>query len=120
MNNNVCSYENVLLEEQETMRLWLDGAPPHHTNAVRQLLHYLFPDKLIGRQAGNNAQYRPDITWPPRSPNFNPCKFLIDFYERTTNINNQIPHLLEKTWSSLHHHMEKCIEVNECHIEQLL
>ncbi|KAF0735359.1 ATP-dependent RNA helicase DHX8-like, partial [Aphis craccivora] len=53
----------------------LDGAPPHHTNAVRQQLHYLFPDKLIGRAAGNNAQYRPDIARPPRSPDFNPCDF---------------------------------------------
>jgi len=34
----------------------LDGAPPHHTNADREQLHYLFPDKFIGRQAGNNAQ----------------------------------------------------------------
>jgi len=39
----------------------LDGSLPQHTNAVRQQLHYLFPDKLIGRAAGNNAQYRPDI-----------------------------------------------------------
>ncbi|KAL4103448.1 hypothetical protein QTP88_018825 [Uroleucon formosanum] len=50
--------ENVPLEEQETMWFMLDGAPPHHTNAVRQQLHYLFPDKIIGREAGNNAQYR--------------------------------------------------------------
>jgi hypothetical protein len=61
--------ENVPLEEQELMWFMLNGAPPHHTNAVRQQLYsyYLFPDKLIGRGAGNNAQYSPDITWPPRS-----------------------------------------------------
>jgi hypothetical protein len=54
--------ENVSLEEQESMWFMLDSAPPHHTNAVRQQLHYLFPNKLIGRGTGNNAQYSPDIT----------------------------------------------------------
>jgi len=132
--------ENVPLEEQETMWFMLDGAPPHHTNAVRQQLHYLFPDKLIGRQTGNNAQYRPDITWPPRSPDFNQCDFLLwgfmkeQVYSKEVNnreellmrihnvadIIRQTPNLLEKTWSSLHRRMEKCIEVNGGHIEQLL
>jgi len=64
----------VLLEEQETMLFMLDGAPSHHTNADRQL-YYLFPDKLIGREAGNNAEYRPDTVWPPRSLDFNPFNF---------------------------------------------
>jgi hypothetical protein len=57
------------------MWFMLDGALLHHTNAVRQQLHYFFPDKRIGREAGNNTQYSPDITWPPRSPDFNPCDF---------------------------------------------
>jgi hypothetical protein len=55
----------------------LNGAPPHNTNVVRQQLHYLFPNQLIGREAENNAQYSPDITWPPRSPDFNPCNFFL-------------------------------------------
>ncbi|KAL4148935.1 hypothetical protein QTP88_003067 [Uroleucon formosanum] len=77
--------ENVLLEQETMWFLWLDYAPPHHTNTVRQLLHYLFPDKLIDIQAGNNAQYGPDITWPHRSPDFNPCDFFhMGFYERTS------------------------------------
>ena len=36
------------------------------------------------------------------------------------DIIRQTPNLIEKTWSSLHHRMEKCIEVNGGHIEQLL
>ena len=40
-------------------------------------MHYHFPDKLIGRAAGNNAQYSPDITCPPHSPDFNPCDFFL-------------------------------------------
>jgi len=103
-------------------------------------LHYLFPDKLIGREAGNNAQYRPNIAWPPHSPDFNPCDFFLwgfmkqQVYANEINnrdellmkINNvadiirQTPNLLEKTWDSLHRRTEKCIEVNGGHIEQLL
>lgn len=132
--------ENVPLEEQETMWFMLDGAPPHHTNAVRQQLHYLFPGRLIGRGAGNNAQYRPEIIWPPRSPDFNPCDFFLwgfmkdQVYAKEVNsredllirINEvadsirQTPNLLERTWSSLHRRMEKCIEVNGGHVEHLL
>lgn len=74
--------ENVPLEEQEGTWFMLDGAPPHHTNAVREQLHYLFPGRLIGRRAGNNAEHRPDIVWPPRSPDFNPCDFFfLGLYE---------------------------------------
>lgn len=98
----------------------LDDAPPHHTNAVRQQLHYIFPDKLIGREAGNNAQYRPDITWLPHSPNFNPCDFFLwsfmkeQVYAKKINNRNEllltinnvadiirhIPNMLERTWIS--------------------
>jgi hypothetical protein len=73
----------------------LDGAPPYHTNAVRQQLHNLFSDKLIGR-VGNNAQYSPDIIWPPRSPDFRPCDFCLwDFmieqvYAKEVNNRNEL------------------------------
>ncbi len=36
------------------------------------------------------------------------------------DIIRQTPNVLETTWSSLHRRMEKCIEVNGGHIEQLL
>jgi hypothetical protein len=36
------------------------------------------------------------------------------------DIIRQTPNILEKTWSSLHRRVEKCIEVNGSHIEQLL
>ena len=36
------------------------------------------------------------------------------------DIIRQTPNLLEITWSSLHRRMEKCVEVNGGHIEQLL
>jgi hypothetical protein len=34
------------------------------------------------------------------------------------DIIRQTPNVLEKTWSSLHRRVEKCIEVNGDHIEQ--
>ncbi|KAL4107937.1 hypothetical protein QTP88_018206 [Uroleucon formosanum] len=96
MHHLLILLENVPLEEQETMWFMLDGVPPHHTNAVRQQLHYLFPDKIIGREAGNNAQYRPDIIWPPRSPDFNPCDFFLwgfmkeQVYAKEVNNRNEL------------------------------
>ena len=36
------------------------------------------------------------------------------------DIIRQTPNLFEKTWSSLHPSMVKCVEVNGGHIEQLL
>uniref|UniRef100_A0A2S2R813 Transposable element Tc3 transposase n=1 Tax=Sipha flava TaxID=143950 RepID=A0A2S2R813_9HEMI len=88
--------ENVPLEEQELMWFMLNGAPPHHTNAVRQQLHYLLPDKLIGSGVVNNAQYSPSITWPPRSPDFNPCDFFLwgfmkeQVYAKEVNNRNEL------------------------------
>lgn len=66
--------DTVPYEHQETMWFMLDGTPPHHT---RQQLHYLFPGRLIGREAGNNAAYRTNIIWPPRSPDLNPCDIFL-------------------------------------------
>jgi hypothetical protein len=103
-------------------------------------MQYLFLDKLIDRGTGNNAQYSPGITWPLRSPDFNPCDFFLwgfmeeQVYAKKVNnkdvllmrINNvadiirQTPNVLEKTWSSLHRRVDICIEVNGSHIEQLL
>lgn len=71
--------ENVLLQDQKGMWFMLDGASPHHKNVVREQLHYIFPGRLIGRRAGNNAEHRPDIVWPPRSPDFKMCDFLFFF-----------------------------------------
>ncbi|KAL4084896.1 hypothetical protein QTP88_027767 [Uroleucon formosanum] len=107
--------ENVPLEEQETMWFMLDGAPPHHTNAVRQQLHYLFPDKIIGREAGNNAQYQQ--VYAKEVNNRNELLMRIN---NVADIIRQTPNLLNKTWGSLHRRMEKCIEVNGGHIGQLL
>jgi hypothetical protein len=80
-------------------------------------LYYLFPDKLIGRGAGNNAQFSPYIPWPPCSPDFNSCDFFLwgfmkeQVYAKEVNnrdellmrINNvaiirQTPNVLEKIW----------------------
>lgn len=45
-----------------------DGAPPHNTNEVGQLLYEMFEDRWFA----NNGAHR----WPPRSPDLTP----LDFY----------------------------------------
>lgn len=39
----------------------LDEYPPHQTIVVREQLHYLYPDRIIGRSACNNAKIHLDI-----------------------------------------------------------
>ncbi|KAJ8934968.1 hypothetical protein NQ318_007175 [Aromia moschata] len=46
-----------------------DGVPPHF--ARKRILNEKFPGRFIGR--GNDAP----ISWPPRSPDLNPCDFFI-------------------------------------------
>ena len=44
-----------------------DGAPPHSSCFVTDVLNERFPDAWIGRDG--------PIPWPPRSPNFSPLDF---------------------------------------------
>ena len=48
-----------------------DGAPPHYTRGVRQLLTNKLGNRWIGREAN-----RP-IPWPPRSPDLTPCDYFL-------------------------------------------
>ncbi|KAJ8956081.1 hypothetical protein NQ318_016533 [Aromia moschata] len=45
-----------------------DGAPPHFARIVREYLNEQFPGRWIGR--GDDVP----ISWPPRSPDLNPCE----------------------------------------------
>ena len=46
-----------------------DGAPAHHSVAVRQRLQQLFPNCVVG--IGHAVE------WPPRSPDLTPCDFFL-------------------------------------------
>lgn len=54
-------------------RMWFmhDGAPPHFSRQVRLHLHQQFANRWIGR--GDDAP----VSWPPRSPDMNPCDFYL-------------------------------------------
>ena len=45
-----------------------DGAPPHYTNRVRELLNELLPNRWLGRGG--------PVAWPPRSTDLTP----LDYY----------------------------------------
>lgn len=48
--------------------VWMqDGAPPHVSNSVKQLLQQTFGDKVISRHF--------QFAWPPRSPDLTPMDF---------------------------------------------
>ncbi|GFW33252.1 uncharacterized protein TNCV_2859301 [Trichonephila clavipes] len=45
-----------------------DGAPPHITRCVKDVLkHHFIEERVISRQIRH--------LWPPRSPDLNPCDF---------------------------------------------
>lgn len=46
-----------------------DGAPPHRSRAVRQLLRQRFENRVVALHS--------DIEWPPRSPDLTPCDFFL-------------------------------------------
>ncbi|XP_050522916.1 uncharacterized protein LOC126905895 [Daktulosphaira vitifoliae] len=139
-NNLPNLLEDVPNEIQETMWFMMDGAPPHHTNAVREQLFFMFPEGIIGRQAGNRAHYRPNIVWPPRSPDLTPCDFFLwgylkekvycnevsskeeliaRIFEACRSING-ISDIYEKIRYSMKKRLQLCVQKQGGHIEQYL
>ena len=53
-----------------------DGAPPHFSCFVTDVLNERFPDAWIGRDG--------PIPWPPRSPDFSPLDFFLWGYIKNT------------------------------------
>ncbi|KAJ8982674.1 hypothetical protein NQ317_017664 [Molorchus minor] len=58
-------FDDLPLNLRNQMYFMHDGAPPHFARIVREYLNEQFP--------GNDAP----ISWPPRSPDLNPCHFFI-------------------------------------------
>lgn len=59
-----------------------DGAPPHYTLAVREVLNVNFPNRWIGRNG--------PINWPAYSPDLNPLDFSIWGYLKHAVYSNNI------------------------------
>ncbi|KMQ82897.1 transposable element tc3 transposase [Lasius niger] len=73
-----------------------DGAPPHIATSVKQLLRAQFGvDRIISRHF--------PTTWPPRSPDLNPCDFWLWGYLKSVVYNGRIQNLADLKASITHH-----------------
>ena len=50
-----------------------DGATPHRTQSVKTFIRSYFDDRIIG--LGFETEEGNEITWPPYSPDLNPCDY---------------------------------------------
>ncbi|KAJ8958843.1 hypothetical protein NQ318_019606 [Aromia moschata] len=64
-------FDDLPLNLRNQMYFMHDGAQPHFARIVREYLNEQLTGRCIGR--GNDAP----ISWPPRSPDSNPCDFFI-------------------------------------------
>lgn len=116
----------------EAMNCWfqLDGAPPHCTRTVSQILEELFEDRWIRRLGPWH--------WPARSPDLTPLDFFLWGYVKSevykvriankSALRNRIievlrgisPELLRKATMSVEQRILKCLEVNGSHFEHLI
>ncbi|XP_066257798.1 histone-lysine N-methyltransferase SETMAR-like [Euwallacea similis] len=136
------TYANFLQDDLENLMeevplaverdLWFlnNGAPPHNSNVVRQILNNKFPNKWMGI-------YEP-IRWPPRSPCLNPLNFFLWGTVRNdvfATVTNNLEHLEMKITNSFQVISQEsvlrpvdqmglktrlCVENNGGHFEQLL
>lgn len=73
-----------------------DGAPPHIATPVKQLLSAQFGD------GGIISRHFPK-TWPPRSPDLNPCDFWLWGYLKNVVYSGRIQNLADLKASITHH-----------------
>lgn len=74
-----------------------DGAPPHIGTCVTQLLKQHFTnERIIGRTF--------PTSWPPRSPDLNPCDFWLWGYLKST-VYGDNPHNLAELKDAIHRHV---------------
>lgn len=95
-------YPNVIPELQQrgilaTTIFMQDGAPPHIGRCVKQLLQQQFTnDRIIARHF--------PISWPPRSPDLNPCDFWLWGYLKAIVYGDNITNLV-KLKNAIHRHV---------------
>lgn len=106
-----------------------DGAPPHYSLEVRQLLDEKLPDSWIGRGGPTR--------WPPRSPDLTPLDFFLWGYVKdkvyvtpcpnltqlkrriTTAIRSVSVEMLLKVWENSQARLSTVIRENGGHFEHL-
>jgi len=68
-----------------------DGAPPHYTIRVRELLNELFPNRWLGRDG--------PVTWPPRSPDLTPLDYYLWGHMKTLVYETKVQSTSSYTYS---------------------
>jgi len=104
-----------------------DGAPPHFSCFVTDVLNERFPDAWTGRGG--------PIPWPPRSPDLAPIEFLLWGYiktivyaekirniqhpqERITSATETVTRdMIQKTWQETEFRLDVSRTKNGAHIE---
>lgn len=124
--------DDLPLNTRQNLFFMQDGAPPHYFVGVRNYLDQIFPDRWIGRGSR--------ISWPPRSPDFNPMDFCFWGYMKSVVYNRETTNTREELWQkivnaadsfrnknlyfkirqSFNKRVNKCIEVGGGHFEHLL
>lgn len=123
--------DDLPLNLRQNLYFMQDGAPPHFSVQVRNYLDQTFPDRWIGRGSR--------MSWPARSPDFNPMDFCFwgymksVVYRETINTREELwqkvvnaaesfrdKNLYFKIRQSFNKRVDKCIEVRGGHFEQLL
>ena len=113
-----------------------DGALPHRTNAVFELLDEHFHGRVIG--LGYESKYGSGIDWPPYSPDLNPCDFFLwgylkdkvyrqsprtkeELIERIEEaVNGVTPATLRSVIANFRGRLEAVVAADGAHIEQYL
>ena len=124
--------EDIPLMIRSQMYFQHDGALPHYTNRVRELLNELFPNCWSGRGG--------PVAWPPRSPDLTPLDYYqwghmktlvyeikvnsrealcLRIFGAAEQINNH-PHNIACATGSLKICTENCIAAGGGHFEQVL
>ena len=104
-----------------------DGAPPHYSRAVRELLDSELPNSWIGRGG--------PINWPARSPDLTPLDFFLWGYVKdevyrtrcpnltqlkrriTSTIRNIPTDMLQNVWQNMQNRFSAVLRENGGHIE---
>ena len=107
--------------------LMQDGAPPHFSCFVTDVLNEIFPDSWIGRGG--------PIPWPPRGPDLSPLDFFLLGYIKnivyaekirniqhlqdriTSAIETVTRDMIQKTWQEIEFRLDVSRATNGAHIE---
>jgi len=107
-----------------------DGAPPHSSRNVQNLLNAIYPNKWIGRGGPQN--------WPARSPDLTPLDFFLwghlknyiyrEPIQSRRELNDRIlgalatitPNMIHNAGQNLIRRARLCIQMNGTQFEHLL